>query len=193
MYPFTRARVIKHCAEGHVMRMDWLTCPRCTGEAAERVEVHRESSSSGRPLAGIAPRTVRREDSSEVPAREAPKTTSQPPKLPPSARAQWSLVGFEGAAKGRRIALSDERIKLGKAPAPEAGARIEVLEDQYMSREHMVIERRGEGWILRDVGSRNGTAVNDTRVDEHLLRPGDVIRAGHLALRVEIGQQEAET
>jgi len=160
MYPFVRHRVIKHCPDGHVMRMDWLTCPKCTGESPERMEPRREPESA--------------------PSRE-------PAPAHRRADARWVLVGIEGAVKGRRIELSGERIKLGKAPAAEDGARIEVLDDPYMSREHMVIERRDDGWHLRDVGSRNGTAVNEERVDEHTLQHGDVIRAGQLALRVEVG------
>ena len=51
-----------------------------------------------------------------------------------------------------------------------------------MSREHCVIEPNESGWIVRDLGSRNGTFVNGARVSEHLLLDGDRIRCGSTEL-----------
>jgi pSer/pThr/pTyr-binding forkhead associated (FHA) protein len=39
-----------------------------------------------------------------------------------------------------------------------------VLEHERVSAHHAVIERRGPGWFLRDLGSRNGTSVDGRRV-----------------------------
>jgi len=195
------------------MRMNWLTCPKCTGETPERLEPSREPEPARHrasepapsrepeparyrapePAPSREPEPVRYHAPEPAPLREPEPVRYRAPEPAPSrepesaAAARWVLVGIEGAVKGRRIELAGERIKLGKAPEAEDGARIEVLDDPYMSREHMVIERRGGGWHLRDVGSRNGTAVNEERVDEHTLQHGDVIRAGQLALRVEVG------
>jgi ATP/maltotriose-dependent transcriptional regulator MalT len=42
-----------------------------------------------------------------------------------------------------------------------------------------VVENYGSGWAVRDLGSRNGTYVNDQRViSERALRPGDELRVG---------------
>jgi pSer/pThr/pTyr-binding forkhead associated (FHA) protein len=52
-----------------------------------------------------------------------------------------------------------------------------------VSQLHAVVERYPSGWCLRDVGSRNGTYLNGDRiVGEHVLRPGDEIRAGETRL-----------
>jgi DNA-binding CsgD family transcriptional regulator len=48
-----------------------------------------------------------------------------------------------------------------------------------VSQLHAVVERYPSGWCVRDIGSRNGTYLNGDRiVGDHLLRPGDEIRAG---------------
>ncbi len=56
------------------------------------------------------------------------------------------------------------------------------IEDGLLSRRHAeVISSKGGEHRLRDLGSRNGTFVNGSRVggaDEWVLRPGDVVRAG---------------
>jgi serine/threonine-protein kinase len=60
-------------------------------------------------------------------------------------------------------------------------------DDHTMSREHLEIELTDTGCVLRDLGSTNGTFVNEKRVDAVLLRTGDRIAAGQsiLAVRLE--------
>src|SRR5262249_48354026 len=50
-----------------------------------------------------------------------------------------------------------------------------------ISRRHCHIEHRGDRWVLRDLGSTNGTWVNEERIEgdmEHELCTGDRIRLG---------------
>lgn len=53
-----------------------------------------------------------------------------------------------------------------------------VLQDEAASREHVAIDLRPEGFVIRDLGSTNGTYVNEARITERLLRDGDRIRVG---------------
>ena len=53
-----------------------------------------------------------------------------------------------------------------------------VLHDQYMSAHHAEIKAEGGVWILRDLGSTNGTYVNDKRVDKHELVDNDFVKFG---------------
>jgi hypothetical protein len=54
-----------------------------------------------------------------------------------------------------------------------------VVADATVSRRHAQVHRRGERWILRDVGSRNGTRVNGMQVTEEVdVRPGDRVSFG---------------
>jgi VWFA-related protein len=54
-----------------------------------------------------------------------------------------------------------------------------VLQDATVSRHHAWIKLEGEEFLVFDVGSANGTFVNDEKVEEpHRLENGDVIRFG---------------
>ncbi len=81
----------------------------------------------------------------------------------------------------QRVPLVESRVRVGRATSDND---LSFPEDENLSRRHLVIEREGEGWIVRDLGAKNGTFVNRTPVHgTTTLRPGDVIGAG----RLEIG------
>jgi Nif-specific regulatory protein len=52
------------------------------------------------------------------------------------------------------------------------------VDDNLCSRLHALIRWDSRNWHLKDCGSRNGTYLNSRRIDEAILRPGDVIRVG---------------
>ena len=56
-----------------------------------------------------------------------------------------------------------------------------------MSRRHVVLDRTPRGYLLRDVGSLNGTYVNRERTDEALLRHGDEVQIGRFGLTFVLG------
>ena len=75
-----------------------------------------------------------------------------------------------------------------------------LLRHASVSRQHALLERRGEDWLLMDMGSRNGTFANGASVQRHFMRPGDVLQFGHVKLKVEVagdrgpeGGDEGET
>ena len=81
--------------------------------------------------------------------------------------------------QSRQIPLEGERISVGRASTAE----ISFPDDNGLSRQHLAIERDGDGWSVRDLGSKNGTVLNGARVTEKTrLHPGDRITAGHLIL-----------
>jgi serine phosphatase RsbU (regulator of sigma subunit) len=81
--------------------------------------------------------------------------------------------------KNRFIPLEAERISLGRSTTVE----LSYPDDTGLSRQHLAIERDGDGWALRDLGSKNGTMLNGVKVTERApLNPGDKITAGHLIL-----------
>lgn len=54
-----------------------------------------------------------------------------------------------------------------------------VIEDMTVSRVHARLERTGDGWLLADLGSTNGTRVNGWLVRDRVkVRAGDVVRFG---------------
>lgn len=62
------------------------------------------------------------------------------------------------------------------------------LVDREVSKEHATIERMGRDFILRDLGSSNGTFVNGRRVRELKLREGDEIALGSSRLVFRTGE-----
>ena len=80
---------------------------------------------------------------------------------------------------GRELrALDAERLTLGTLESNDV-----VVEADGVSRVHAVIERFGDAWCVRDLGSRNGTFVNGDRIiGERALHAGDEIVLGRLRL-----------
>lgn len=60
-----------------------------------------------------------------------------------------------------------------------------ALDDAQVSRKHAVIERTSAGVILKDLGSGNGTYVDDRKIIEFSLSNGDVFRVGPIEIRYE--------
>lgn len=75
-------------------------------------------------------------------------------------------------------------------PAAEAitvGRHVEstiVLDDDAASRRHARFERRADGWWVIDLGSVNGTFVDDEQVQARRLRSRDRVRIGHTIFKV---------
>lgn len=53
-----------------------------------------------------------------------------------------------------------------------------VLTDENVSRNHAVIELGPTGWLVRDLGSTNGTQVNGSPIQESPLQNGDAVVFG---------------
>lgn len=97
------------------------------------------------------------------------------------------LVVRHGPNAGSSYRLETDRTSAGRHPESEI-----FLDDITVSRRHAVIERRPEGYVLRDAGSLNGTYVNRERVDERLLRHGDELQIGRFRLSFVLGHSEGD-
>ena len=79
----------------------------------------------------------------------------------------------------KTVPLQGDRFVVGRASAAE----LCFPDDAGLSRQHMVLERDGDDWTAQDLGSKNGTLVNNIPLRAKLkLKPGDRITAGHLAI-----------
>jgi hypothetical protein len=80
---------------------------------------------------------------------------------------------------GRELrALDSERLTVGTLESNDM-----VVDADGVSRVHAVLERFGDTWCVRDLGSRNGTFVNGGRIiGERALHSGDEIVLGRLRL-----------
>jgi hypothetical protein len=62
-----------------------------------------------------------------------------------------------------------------------------VLDEAYVSAEHALLARRDNRWWLEDLGSRNGTLLNDLPLAEPtIVSSGDVVTIGGVELRLEL-------
>lgn len=60
-----------------------------------------------------------------------------------------------------------------------------VLAEPSVSRRHAELRREGERWLLRDLGSRNGTRLNGVRLlDEAEVCPDDRVSFGDARFRL---------
>jgi adenylate cyclase len=80
----------------------------------------------------------------------------------------------------RVFELKDDPTSVGRAPD-----NILWLDDPGLSRRHCEFRRRGSEWLLRDLGSFNGSFVNNLLVTEHALRSGDRVQLGSTVLYFE--------
>lgn len=78
--------------------------------------------------------------------------------------------------------LEDESLIIGRNEDCDI-----VIENLSVSRQHAILERSGDSWMIRDLGSLNGVAVNGKRTNQAVLKPGDVITIGkhHIEIRAE--------
>ena len=89
-------------------------------------------------------------------------------------RSTSKVVGLREVRSNIEIDLDEgRRYVLGKGEACDI-----VLQDPCVSRVHCVLERHGPALFVRDSGSRNGTFVNDRRVECGELTPGTVLGLG---------------
>lgn len=88
------------------------------------------------------------------------------------------LVAVRGPNRGSRFLLDRDVITVGRHPDSDI-----FLDDITVSRRHAELRRDELGnYVVRDVGSLNGTYVNRTRVDEAQLADGDELQIGMFKL-----------
>lgn len=94
---------------------------------------------------------------------------------------ELKLIVLAGAKQGLEIPLKKDKFLIGRAKECSLRAGSEAI-----SRRHCAIVRKDGSWTVRDLGSRNGTYVNDTRIAEEVaLSQGDELRVGPLKFRVD--------
>ena len=88
------------------------------------------------------------------------------------------LVVIIGDEIGKRVRLEEADVLVGRASTCDI-----QLDMDNVSRNHAIVTRTALGWVLKDLGSTNGTYVNEARIDERALKDGDQIRIGRAMLK----------
>jgi hypothetical protein len=94
-------------------------------------------------------------------------------------------VGERGTlvlAGGRSVPLTQPEVTIGRLPECDV-----VVEDPGASRQHARVRRTDGGFVLIDLGSTNGTLVNEVAIQEHVLENGDRITIGETVLEFRSG------
>ena len=115
--------------------------------------------------------------------------------------------GFSRAVLGTVEAVSGFTVRLRRAwqaerlpklllPHPDSGHPLRIgrdpasglrLNHETVSRVHAELSRQGGMWVLRDLGSTNGTTVNGRRVTgAAVVREGDQVGFGRMAFRLAV-------
>jgi len=112
-----------------------------------------------------------------TPAGEAPATPAAPREPAPVSK----LVGIGGVYLGTEFALAPGDHLLGRAEA-----EFLLANDNQVSRRHAQLSVTPDGIAtITDLGSTNGTYLNDSRVTSVALAPGDILRIGTSLFKAE--------
>jgi pSer/pThr/pTyr-binding forkhead associated (FHA) protein len=94
---------------------------------------------------------------------------------------ELKLVVLAGAKEGTQIPLKKSKFIIGRSSECTLRAASDAI-----SRRHCAILRTKDAWVARDLGSRNGTFLNDERIENPTpLSVGDELRIGPLKFRVD--------
>jgi transcriptional regulator with GAF, ATPase, and Fis domain len=109
---------------------------------------------------------------------EAPRTAHHgDPRVLEMARC--ALVVLSGPERGRETIIEGDLFRIGKSKDNDL-----VLADETVSRAHCEIARDARGYLLRDLGSTNGTLLDGAEIKEAWLKAGAVITVGKVELKV---------
>ena len=104
-----------------------------------------------------------------------------------SGEAEACLVVIHGPQLGELVLLRGQELVLGRSD--ECNMH---LTGAGVSRRHCRIARDvGQGYFVEDLGSTNGTVLNDQRVDSAPLRAGDLLSVGDTVLKF-VGDRNIE-
>lgn len=82
----------------------------------------------------------------------------------------------------KTYSFSQDVVEIGRIPTADI-----FIDNTGISRRHTRIERSiGGPWIVKDMGSTNGTFLNDIQINEATLQSNDIIGLGKFSLRVFI-------
>jgi hypothetical protein len=93
------------------------------------------------------------------------------------------LVILNQGMTGRTFELNVERITVGRVEDNTF-----QIADGSVSSHHAEILLRGNDIIIRDLNSTNGTFINNEKISEMLLKPGQTLRFGQVELKIDDGK-----
>jgi transcriptional regulator with GAF, ATPase, and Fis domain len=88
------------------------------------------------------------------------------------------LINTDGA--GKSFPITDTTLKIGKSPDNDV-----VIDSPTVSRNHLVIRRQGDRFLVEDLQSTNGSFIDGAQIREAYLKPGQLLELGDVQLRFQ--------
>ncbi|MFQ5876853.1 MAG: FHA domain-containing protein [Acidobacteriota bacterium] len=148
-----------------------LRCPNCKGSIAVTGP------------ARVGDQTTRLDaDAAQLPASaKVPKGSLA---MPPSRRI--SIAVLAGKESGRIFIMDRPQVTIGRSDADI------VLDDPEVSRQHVALEVHGPRIVLRDLGSTNGTFVDDVKISQMEIQNRAEFRIGSTRLMLILIDTESD-
>lgn len=97
------------------------------------------------------------------------------------------LVVVDGPDKGKEYDVGKTKTYVGRSSVADI-----TLSDNSVSGTHFELRAEEEGFLLRDVGSTNGTVLGGCRVKEVFLAPNVTFRAGNTTFKLQPSNEVVE-
>jgi len=95
------------------------------------------------------------------------------------------LLIVEGFSPGKRIFLEKASLVIGRDETCDL-----AIQDRQVSRQHASVSLEEDGYIIRDLGSKNGTFINGQVLEgPHLLQDGDEIQIAYCCKLAFVGAE----
>ena len=94
-----------------------------------------------------------------------------------------TLVILNQGMTGRTFELSIERTTVGRVEDNTF-----QIADSSVSSHHAEILLRGSDIVVKDLNSTNGTFINNEKISETVLKPGQTLRFGQVELKIDDGK-----
>ncbi|MDO9464292.1 MAG: FHA domain-containing protein [bacterium] len=91
---------------------------------------------------------------------------------------KYRLMLMEGARVKEEYQLDEDELTIGRAEENKI-----VLKNETVSRKHAIVKKENNQYKIADLGSSNGTFVNNNKIKEKALSKGDEIKVGKFVLK----------
>jgi two-component system response regulator HydG len=121
--------------------------------------------------------------SADAPPDEVTQAASAPTSDPALGAASFRLLVVEGFDLGRELCIHGgeaSRLLVGKGPTADL-----KLVDPAVSRRHLALEIENHRLRITDLGSTNGTRIDQREIVDAYAHGGEILRVGSTSLRIE--------
>ena len=148
--------------------MSHVYCPECGFQNPEAANFCSKCGARLIPEAGETTQSISPDDVADAPTSVLADAGISGPAL---------VVRSGGGRAGESFFPGDGRTLIGRSPECDI-----FLDDVTVSRKHAELERSGETFTIRDLGSLNGTFVNRRRIESAELEDDDEVQIGKYRL-----------